>query len=88
MSETRERAVIRYWKELKPSKKHFVLMYIYRLHTDIEHITDYLETYEFMKLGITLDDLPEFIAGLTPRELRIEAYDVIGKLKEIPKESA
>lgn len=86
--EEKERLKIRYWKELSPSKKHFALMYVYRLKTDFENINDYVETYRFIKSGLSVDDLPEYISRLSPIELRKEAYEEIGKLNNLPKDLA
>lgn len=66
------------WKALTPSQKHMTLMYFYRLLTDIAHIRDYVETHRFMSYGINPDDLPDFVAHMTPEQLRAEAYAVIG----------
>jgi hypothetical protein len=74
------------WKALSARMRHMALMYIYRLHTDLENITSYVETYHFINSGLTLDDLPEFVTRSRPHQLREEAYEVIGqshKLKEL-----
>jgi hypothetical protein len=88
LNEKLEAKRIKNWKAMTPFQKHMTLMYFYRLLTDIEHIRDYVELYEFHRLKITPDDLPTFLARMSPRELRREAYDVIGKLNEIPQEPA
>lgn len=76
------------WKRMTPFQKHMALMYLYRIKTDLENIKDYVETYRFMEMKITPADLPDFVQRMSPLELRREAYDVIGKLGEVPREPA
>lgn len=78
----------RIWKAMSASQKHYALMYLYRLKTDLEHIGEYIETKRFMELQLPIIDLPTFVHRMNPAELRKEAYDVIGKLGELPKEPA
>lgn len=71
----------RYWKGLSKVDRHMVLMYFYRLktNTDMAQMETYLETYRFRRLKITPDDVPDYLSRLSPRDLREEAYDMIGK---------
>lgn len=71
------------WKSLSPSMKHYALMYVLRLKTDSNNIKDYIETHRFIKSGLSVDDLPNYIPLLSPEELRQEAYEVIGQLKRL-----
>jgi hypothetical protein len=66
------------WEKLKPIRRHMILMYIYRIKTDLENIEDYIETYRFREYGASLDDVPIIIKSKTPEEIRATAYSIIG----------
>lgn len=74
--ETRKNRV---WKALTPYQKHIAAMYFYRIATDSENMTCYLETARFTKMGICPTDLPDFIFFMKPRELRSLAFEVINE---------
>jgi hypothetical protein len=58
------------------------------LKTDFENIMDYYEAMIFLRMQVDPNDLPTYLALMSPRDLRLEAYEVIGKLKELPTEPA
>lgn len=71
------------WNKLTSSDQHMILMYLYRMETDLEHIKDYIETYNFHRMKISLSDIPENILNLSIMDKRKMAYAVIGKLDQI-----
>ena len=84
--ERREKIQINNWKALTPYWKHMVLMYFYRLKTESGNLNDFIETARFLSLGVSPDAFPDFVARMTPQELRREAYEVIGRLGELPND--
>lgn len=66
------------WEKLSATQKHMILMYDYRIRTDLENIEDYIETFRFREYGISLDEIPLVIRTKTPEEIRSIAYSVIG----------
>lgn len=86
--EKQEAKRIQTWKSFNGTFKHYSLMYVYRLKTDSENILDYVETFKFLMSPYSIDDLPDFITRMSPSELRYEAYEVIGKLGQLPQEPA
>lgn len=84
--ERREQIQIRNWKALDSHWKHMVLMYFYRLKTDPDNLNCYIETAKFLSLGVSPDAFPDYMARMTPKELKAEAYEVIGKRHELPEE--
>lgn len=69
----------RNWKILTDRQKFWTLMYVYILEKDFENRTDYIETFNFQKMGICLTNLPDFIRTSTPEQIREEAYLVINQ---------
>jgi hypothetical protein len=74
---------LRNWKKLTANQKHMVLMYFYRLRTDFGNIMSYIETREFIKLGVNPDDLPLQFQGMDLSQLWVEAMEVIGSPKKV-----
>jgi len=59
----------RIWKALTGYEKHMTLMYFYRVTTDLENITSYIETKRFQVMGLCPFDLPDFIFFMKPDQL-------------------
>lgn len=66
------------WRKFSSHQKHMILMYLYRVETDLEHIEEYLETYRFREYKINVSDLPDRILKLSPEKIRAMAYAEIG----------
>lgn len=73
------------WRRMSTHSQFMILMYLYRVETDLKDIEMYLETYRFRELKIQISDLPERIRNMTPEMLYANAYAVIGK--EIPRKT-
>lgn len=67
------------WHQMRAADKHYCLMYLYRLKTvDHDEIPMYIETKKFHDLKISIDDLPDFTVRMSAKEIKKEAYAVIG----------
>jgi len=67
------------WNRFSATQKHMVLMYLYRVETDLDHIESYIETYRFRELGINISDLPDLITKKKSNDKKSLAYAIIGK---------
>jgi hypothetical protein len=66
------------WEKRSSNDKHMILMYLYRLETDLPYIELYIETYRCREMRFNKDELPTIIKNMDPEKLRAAAYAAIG----------
>lgn len=68
------------WEDYSTTKKHMILMYLYRVETEaMIDLESFIETHRFRQYAIKRSELPDGILSLSAIELRKMAYAVIGK---------